>query len=146
MSYTVTTIVFFGIELSQEEAKRIKQKYFSEEFFPSEGNYDPLDFTDDTVHNQSGVNTGRNRERNMPQMLADGTDSRIHNMDYEEGHQHYIGIYLASKGYAYNDKIKDFMKVPSEKAVQNFEKYIRPILIAEGIEKEPDIEIVTQTW
>lgn len=145
MGYASTTIAFFGIELSDEEAKNIFEKYFNGE--DEEFEYDEKDTLTDEIsyvhHNTGPVY----RERNIPQMLADGADSRVDNMAYSEDSQrHVLGIYLASRGYAYSDKIENYMKEVPAKAKENFEKYIRPILQKENIRKEPEILLINQTW
>jgi hypothetical protein len=144
MGYATTTIAFYGVELSYEEAKKIFEERFGDE---EEFDYDTKDTTTDEVASVHHIRGTTYRERAMPQMLADGADSRINNMAFdEESERHVIGVYLASRGYAHTDKIEDYIKSPSEKAKANYEKYILPILKEEGIEREPSILIVTQTW
>ncbi len=142
MGYSQTTIAIFGVELTNEQAELIFNKHFHG---GEELQYDEVD----TLTNElSYVRHGKNvyRERHMPQMLADGADSRIDNMSYsEDSGRHVLGIYLASKGYAYGDKIEDYL-IPSDKAISNFNKYIQPILDEDGIILTPRLQIISQVW
>lgn len=80
-------------------------------------------------------------------LVSEGTDSRIHDNNFEPGHQHYIGIFVASNGYAYNDPLVPFIrKVPNE-VIDNFNESVVPLLLRYGVtEISPDIHIVNQTW
>lgn len=144
MGYANTTVILFGVELSNEQAKKIYEERLED---TEEGNfpYEPEDCITTEVmytHHEKPVY----KERNIPQMLADGADSRIDNMVYsDDSNRHVIGVHLASRGYACDDKIEDFL-TPSEKAISNFNKYILPILNEENIETKPKIIIFSQVW
>lgn len=141
MGYAQTTIVVWGVELTNKQAEDIYKKYFS-------GGEMSYDKTDTTTNELSYVHRGQNiyRERYMPQMLADDADSRIHDMSYsEDSYRHAFGIYLASRGYAHTDKIENYL-TPDKQALHNWDKYISPILKAEGINLEPSILLISQVW
>jgi len=128
MGYSQTTIVVFGIEVTDEQAKNISETYINDD-----GEIDH-DESDDI--------------RDFPNLLADEADSRVDDMSYSEGsYRHVFGIRLASRGYGSSDKIEKYINNVSDKAKQNYVKYILPILRKEGIEEvQPSILIVTQVW
>lgn len=82
-----------------------------------------------------------------PIMVADGADSRIDLMEYMPGATHYLGIYIASKGYAYTDKINYFLNNPiPPEAIVNFNESIQPLLEQYGIVEKPQIVLAQQVW
>jgi hypothetical protein len=143
MGYSQTTIGVLGIEITDEQAKKIYNTYLQA---TGELVYDKADcITTEFQYNHHGVDIFR--ERHMPQMLADDTDSRIDNLYYSEGSRHVIGVYLASKGYAYGDKIEKYIMNIDKRAYDNFNKYIVPILKSEGIDfVEPEMLLISQVW
>lgn len=142
MGYAKTLIIIWGVSLTPEQAKKIYEKYFSE----GEFEYDVKDtLTEEIAYEHRG--TPIYRERNMPQMVADGADSRIDDLSYsKESDDHVLGIYVASKGYAYTDNIEEHIKNIGGKTFENFDKYIKPILQEEGISEEPKMRIMNQVW
>lgn len=152
MGYAQTTIIIWGVELADDEAKRIYDKLnkdFENREDDDDGELIPFDvkdcITDEVSYNRRGVDVFRKRD--IPQLLADGTDSRIDNLCYtERAERHVIGIYTASKGYAHSDKIEDYIPGPKQRTLDNYEKYILTILKEEGIERKPAIQIVSQVW
>lgn len=141
MGYAATTILVYGIRISNEDAKKIYEAFVDEE---GEFQYDENDILLEERHHPH--RKIRPRERYYPNMYSEGTDSRIHDLLLEDGFEHVIGLYIASKGYAYNDVIEDYLS-PNQMCEDNYNKYIVPMLDALGIEKqEPKVLIVNQVW
>jgi hypothetical protein len=144
MGYAATTILVYGIRISSEDAKKIYED--CKEDFQEVGTM--FYSTDDILleerhHPHRRI---RPRERYYPNMYSEGTDSRIHDLKFEEGYSHVVGLYVASKGYAYNDNIEDYL-MPNQMCEDNYNKYIVPMLEELEIEKqEPKILIVNQVW
>ena len=144
MGYAATTILVYGIRISSEDAKKIYED--CREDFREVGT---MYFDANDIQLEKRENSQWNlrpRERYFPNMYSEETDSRIHNLKFEEGYSHVVGIYMASKGYAYNDVIEDYLS-PNQMCEDNYNKYIVPMLDALGIEKqEPKVLIVNQVW
>lgn len=144
MSYATTVIVMYGVSLTLEQAKKVYEKYFIE---GEDLKYDTKDTLTEEVSYVHRVTGPVYRERNMPQMVSEGSDSRIHSLAYDEDcSDHVLGIYVASKGYTYTDNIEEHIQNMGGKTFENFDKYIRPILEDQGIKEEPKMRIVTQVW
>jgi hypothetical protein len=80
------------------------------------------------------------------ELMGDGADSRI--TDEDAGVDTYaFGILLASKGYAYNDKINDYTNPVNPIAIQRWNDYCVPLLTKAGIEiVEPEVVRIVQVW
>jgi len=149
MGYAATTIVMYGVRLDTNDAKRFFDYMLDNyESFRDDRVFD-LDEEDLLIEPDEILSNGRKikgRARYEPQMLADDADSRIHEMAYERGHSSVVGLFIASRGYAWSDPLEDFMS-PDKRYTQNFEKYVQPILDALGIKSEPPkIILVNQVW
>lgn len=144
MGYATTLIVMYGIYLTPEQAKNIFDKYFYE---GEKMQYDNKDTITEEVAYVHRIHGAVYRERNIPQMVSDGADSRVHSLVYSDDcAEHCLGIYMASKGYGCSDNIEEHIKNWGGKTLQNFNKYILPILQTEGITEEPKVRILTQVW
>ena len=144
MGYSQTTIVVFGIEVTDEQAKNISEKYINED---GEINHDEVDvITNEVSYHLHGKPIYETRD--FPNLLADEADSRVDDMSYSEGsYRHVFGIQMASRGYGCPDRIENYISNVPDRAKQNYVKYILPILREEGIEEvEPSVLIVTQVW
>jgi hypothetical protein len=139
MGYSQTVILVLGVELSNEQARIISEKHIDGVFIQ----YETEDcITDEVLCSSQGKDVFN--ERNVPELLADGADSRIDDMGYcVDCERHVIGITLASRG---RDRIENHFGNVQQKAYDNFNKYILPILTEEGIDKKPELLIVCQVW
>jgi hypothetical protein len=176
MGYAATTIVVYGVPVTQEQAKEIndnlienyekavkegRERDYTEALLAQEEkdfhlrtmrgedeekflsrvkkNYTPLK---SKLHD-----TGCGGTVYDVQLFADGADSRIDSMHYsEEGHDHYFGVYVGSKGYAYHDQIGKLAANIPKAAKANLEKYVRPVLKKMGIKDEPEVHLINQVW
>ncbi len=120
-----------------KQAKTIFDKYFKEEVLK----HDTKDtITSEILYKNVYVT------RDEPVMRSEGADSRIHSLIFsDESERHVFGIEMASRGYGSKDKLENYF-IPSQRAKDNYTKYILPILEAEGIKDEPSTQIVTQVW
>ena len=87
------------------------------------------------------------RERRYKiELMGDGADSRI--SDEDAGVDTYaFGILLASKGYAYDDKTKDYTNPVNPIAIQRWNDYCVPLLTKAGIEiVVPEVVRIVQVW
>jgi hypothetical protein len=156
MGYAATTIVMYGVAIDEDIAEQIKNNEMHEDDgFNDEKMYDNIFYRKNHEGNRYPQNEPitqySEHDKGMgevfyPEMRSDGTDSRIASNTYEPGYQHYLGIYIASKGYAYDDRINQFVKKVPQEAVENFKNAIQPLLDKYGVTDEPDIQIINQTW
>ena len=75
-------------------------------------------------------------------MVAEDSDSRIHNTTYEKGFDHAVGILIADKGHFVSMTSKDFavaMGNPPVKQQADFNLLIQPLLNAAGINQVPGV-------
>lgn len=155
MGYAATTIIMYGVPIDEHIAQKInthemnhdifndKEMYkncFYRKDYPNSGHKQPTPVTPYSFHDFGGGDVFN------PQMLSDGTDSRIHSNTFEQEHQHYLGIYIASKGYGYEDQINKFLKEIPKEAIENFNNSIQPLLDKYQVKETPDIQIIEQTW
>jgi hypothetical protein len=86
------------------------------------------------------------RERYQIVLEGDGTDKRI--SDEDAGVDTYaFGIFLASRGYGYDDKLKDYTNPVSPIVIQRWNDYCIPLLAKAGIEiVEPEVVKISQVW
>jgi hypothetical protein len=149
MGYAATTILVYGVRLSPEQGKRVFD--YMNDNFESFRDDRMFDYDCDNLLVEPGRDLGNgrkagDRERYDPRMFSEGTDSRIHDLGYEPGYNAVVGLYVASKGYAYSDNLEDFF-TPDPRYTVNFDRYILPILQELGIEVDPPkILIVNQVW
>lgn len=82
MGYAQTTILMWGIVLTEEESKKV----YSETYEKAQENYyeEPPGF---------------DREEGYLWLCSMGTDSRINSLHYDEGFQSVFGVFLACQGY-----------------------------------------------
>lgn len=78
--------------------------------------------------------------------LPDG-DSRCDKMcfDTESGEPNFFGIYCGEKGNRTDKLIEIAQNIP-ERVKENFERYCAPLLSAIGVEEEPKLDLIIQTW
>jgi hypothetical protein len=160
MGYASTSIVVYGVKISEDIAKKI----YTEEFDKNEGM-----FKDDNFYNgiyfrklpMSNINSnqqltpvtpykhhdeGTDSFVFYPKMWAGEADSRVDSLIYEPMKQHYLGIFIGSNGYAYNDKILHLIRKPPKEAIKNFEDSLRPLMSKYRIIEEPEVRVISQVW
>ncbi len=160
MGYALTNIVVFGVKLTEAEAESIYNKSCTEEDgFKEDKSLLRYRRVEDHNKDRYGVKDGccvtsyKQHDSGIgsvvfdTQMWSDGTDSRSDSLDFESGYEHYLGVYVASDGYAYGDDIVYFIKNPPPEALLAFEHNVKPILEEMGIEdKVPQWYMLRQTW
>lgn len=166
MGYQATNIVLYGVELTAAEAAKIFDEFNDEEeglsfssfekkdywrvrpvgeYFKNRPNYVEPDLPF-TPYKQHDNGSGKSVVFDM-QLLSEGTDSRIESLGYEEGYPHFLGIYIASEGYAYSDDEVFFIQNCPEEAKNAFELNVRPFIEKMNIgDKFPKVRVVHQTW
>lgn len=160
MGYASTSIVIYGLKISEDIAKKI----YAEEIDKNEGVFKdknlykgiyfrklPLSKLDN--HKQlTPVTPYKHHDEGIdsfvfyPKMWAGEADSRVNSLIYEPMKQHYLGIFIGSNGYAYNDKILHLIRKPPREAIQNFKDCIKPLMSKYRIMEEPDVILVNQVW
>lgn len=158
MGYAATDIVLYGVEISEDVAQKIFENELNEDYEFSQ--------PDDSFFYRQVLEHSRERyPQRQPvspykahcsgigssvfylDLLSDGTDSRIETNKFDPGYNHFFGIYIASKGYAYSDDIKYFIRNTPKEAVELFNRLALPILQKYGVEDiSPDIQLVNQVW
>jgi len=163
MGYALTMIVCFGVEISSEEAEKVYDEIDRLYNNDPEWEMEPNEFIEIEDYTVRPINSGfidgidggtdederyaSERHVHEAQLLSHGTDMRIHSLYFQDGRQHSFGAYCGSKGYAYTDDVSKIMRSqPAGRAVDNFKKYCAPILESLGVNKEPELHLVTQTW
>lgn len=172
MGYASTDVIVYGVPVSEEIAEKLYQRFVGKEFLDDNEEQENPNFTGDFYipntehlfyfrklyegdkHTQQEPITpykqhstgGINSHIFYPTLISEGTDSRIDNLIFDSGYQHYFGIYVASKGYGYYDEIKSFIRKTPQEAIDNFNQAILPILKEYHVDIEPDTHIVNQTW
>jgi hypothetical protein len=158
MGYALTTIVCFGVEISSDEAEKIYGEIDRLYNTDSDWEMEPNEFIEANDYTVLPANSGyvdgieggtptMERYVHEAQLLSHDTDMRIHSLYFEKGRQHSFGAYCGSKGYAYHDEVSKIMRSPpADRAAANFKKYCAPILATLGIEGEPELHLVMQTW
>lgn len=157
MGYQMTKILIYGIQIPELAAKRLQEKFSPEdgcffikskksfsrklgEYSISKGETQNYPITPYKQHDDG------QEEVFHPTLISDGTDSRIHSLEYDEGFDHYVGIFIASNGYGYLDKVNYFLKNPPPEAVIAFNEDLLPILKTLNVELEPELLILNQMW
>jgi hypothetical protein len=168
MGYAQTSIVFYGVEIPAKVAEKIfndpklqaeNQNPDWEGFrIPGPRVYRALDVSDPKSKQlvqptpaspyPAHESCAMEYEVIYPTLISDGSDSRIHNLqcDTEDGCPTYLGVFIASKGYAFQDKIAYFVKNLPPEAVNIFQVAVAPILAQYGITSAPEVHIIQQVW
>lgn len=152
MGYAATNTIIYGVKLTTERVQKIFEKEIKEAEEKDEciGDhfYKIIPNSDLICEPNSYRPEDRryDRKRFYVKMLTPDADSRINNLafDPEVSDIHYFGIYCATNGYAYSDNIKEYLINTPDKAKENFDKYVLPILAKHGIETSPETHIVLQ--
>lgn len=136
MGYQSTNIIIYGVKLTYEEAKTLEPLLIEGELWCDTADlFVPVDTPPwQTVLDRSIFD---------PRLLSDETDSRIDSLVLDEGADHYFGIYVGSKGYAYNDNIMQILKNPvPQQVIDNWNKYCQHLFPG----KNPEYQMCTQVW
>lgn len=81
-----------------------------------------------------------------PSMFSDNADSRVDDLWFIPNGINYLGIYVGSKGYAYQDNISYFLQNIPVEVIENFRLYIQPILNHFKISDVGEVHICSQVW
>jgi hypothetical protein len=145
----------YAVELTHEIATKIYQNHFNENcmaFAMNPSLFD--DMTDDEFDNALSVINAQNspypgHNKNDHQvfdlMMATHSENPYREVSsiYDNDHvPHYFGITIADSGY--RDKIGSFAGSIPQEAIDNFEKYAKPILDKYGVTETPEF-VVTQS-
>jgi len=123
MGYGIGTSAMYGVSLSADEAHKMAEVL--ENLFGS-----------DWTGELEGCNA------NDWLMVAEDTDSRIHNNTYEPGYEHVLGVLIASKGYGSawtTDGFERALRADWTPQETVFKKDLEPLLIQAGIVKSPGL-------
>lgn len=160
MGYQATTIFLFGVPLTQVQAELINQKYLNAEgeimippgttptiYFRKLNDYflrktpQPEPVTPYVAHAEGCGSTVFN-----PQLISDGTDSRCDSLIFDPNYNHYLGIYIGSKGYGYQDNLGALGNAVPAEVIENFVQILAPICVELVIDEAPQLHVVNQTW
>ena len=140
MGYGISTNCVYGVFLDSEEAKRLRDEIIKS--MPNE--YDSVYTSLEELVNNYDNNCPFNVE-----MVAEDSDSRIHDTSFEEGFDHVFGVVLASKGYGGSGSNEDFNQKMREGASQEqielYNSVCVPLLKSAGLDFNPYINIVSYT-
>lgn len=158
MGYASTSIILYGVKLSEEQAEQIYEDYFDNEGLadlPStpyfriitdyeiqKGRVQQYPISPYAQHSKGSLGSSVFDT----QLLSNGSDSRMDNQSYDEGMDHYFGIYVASTGYGYEDTFNYFLNNIPQEAIDNYNNHVMDILKKYNIEENPSIEVVNQMW
>lgn len=130
MGYALTTIAYFGVELSPDEAELVFEALVQANM--------QADLTLDRKGAEQATTEAMYPYANGATMLAsDGSDSRIDNLVLDKGRKHGLGIKLASRGYGCNDNIATALRRIAKRTIARFEAELGPVLALCGITREP---------
>ena len=162
MGYASTSIVVYGVKIGEDVAKKI----YEEEFDKNEGMFKDDNFYNGIYFRKLPIGNGNiNGHQQLtpvtpykhhgegtdsfvfyPKMWAGEADSRVDCLIYEPMKQHYLGIFIGSNGYAYNDKILHLIRKPPKEAIKNFEDCLRSLMNKYRIIEEPEVRVINQVW
>jgi hypothetical protein len=151
--------VLLGVHLTEEQAKKIADKFADN---PDDFSYVeiPIDIEDTYQRDASSIKYGSTPGAKQlvsalhslgkdscgtvyyADLLSDDTNASIHSTHYDEGHEHYFGIFVGSKGWG-DDVMKLAVCIPQE-AINNYDKYVVPILKEFGIEESSTVHLISQ--
>lgn len=169
MGYAPTAIVVYGVKISDPALAENIFNYLYAKLNKNEDDDIEGLFLCDPKHTYyrkiSSYDVQRGRSQKLPQtpysqhndgtsgstvmypsMFGENADSRIDNLDFMPDNDNYLGIYVASKGYAYHDDISYFLKNIPMEVVENFKLYIQPILDDFKISDVAEVHICNQVW
>ena len=127
MGYGISTNLIFGVLLSPEDSTKL---YGVISAILAQKDHDMYDWL----------------EENEITMIAEDSDSRIHDTQYEEGFEHGFGVLIADKGYGSSMSSAEFKEAANsdhEVAVERFKQVCQPLLDAAGIKDEPESQTVS---
>ena len=151
MGYGISTNAIYGVFLSASESKLVRQaieNYVNNlpktqdvlDVLDDEYGGDALSFFIYSEFSKTGPNVS---------MIAEGSDSRIHNTTYEDGFEHSFGVVVANKGYGSHMDSKTFgqklAQGPSVSDIALFNKVCAPVLAQAGITEVPQMVVASYT-
>lgn len=158
MRYGISTTAFFGVMLSWKDtdklAKVIKQRVNTLGLKPDKDEDESFEdvglgvfeqFEALMYHQEPSL---EEEEYGYIVMIAEDTDSRIHNTSFEEGANHGVGFLIADKGYGSQTTSKAFaakMKEDVSRERELFAKLIQSLLDEANIKEEPGLNVVSYT-
>lgn len=84
------------------------------------------------------------RLRYYTDLFALDADSRGDSLRVLPWRKTVYGVYIASDGYAYRDKLREFADDP--RIEENFQRYCLPVLKELGLEQSAQRVVIQQTW
>lgn len=157
MGYAISQNLMYGLLLDPEQSQRLSRHIKME--FKKIKNATPNFFS---AVEQQVWNNEWDEELNMVvptffdvlgtgivTMIAQDSDSRIHNTTYEEGCEHGFGVLLANKGYGSHTTNAEFSAKmstgPTQKEIDEYTQYCQPLLDAIGVTDLPSLQVVSYT-
>lgn len=154
--YTSMTAIY-SVEVSPEIAKQIYENHFNDNFMAFTMNPLALDEMADDEADETlcGMMTedspykghSKNEHTVFELMLLTHNENSHKEVDQfydpKNAAAHYFGITIADSGYG--DKIGAFTGNIPQEAIDNYEKYAKPILERYEINTQPQVEVVQYT-
>lgn len=151
MGYGISTNAVFGVFLSVDESKLVKQAI--ENYVKNlPKTQDVLDVLDDEYDGDAVsffIDSEFSKTGPYISMISEGSDSRIDHTIYDEQFEHSFGVVLARKGYGSHMDSKTFNQKlaqgPSPSDIALFNKVCAPILAQAGITEAPSMVVASYT-
>ena len=160
MSMRPDIIVLYGVHLTEDEAKSVADKFADD---PNDFSYVeiPMDACDIFQRDASSTKYGSTLGAKQlvssfhsltkescgtvyyVDLLSDDSHAAVNSTHYDEGHEHYLGIFIGSKGWG--DNVSKLAQHIPQEAIDNYNKYVIPILKEFGIDGSPAVHLLNQT-
>jgi len=151
MGYGISQNLMYGVVLDPEQSRQLREHIQSE--FPKFKTANPVliqeseweDEWDDQINMILDMLFG---ESNC-NMIAQDSDSRIHNTTYEDGCEHGFGVVLARLGYGTHTTSREFNAKmnagPTQQDIDQFAQHCQHMLDAIGVTEPPTLQVVSYT-
>lgn len=157
MGYAPVSIVMYGLEVSEEVAEAIYERFgnngdslnipgkenfifhrIGDRYF-RRGAPQQQPITPYTQHQPNG-------KVFYPSLVSEGAHSSAESLEFNPGSDHFFGIFIASRGYGHQDNTNYFMQNLPPEAVRAFDNLIAPILREMRINAAPQLLVTQQIW
>lgn len=135
MGYGISTNMVFGVLLSPEESAKLHEA-ISKSFRDA----------DDADEDDEGQDLYGWLEEKELVLIAEDSDSRIHNTQYEPGFEHCFGILIADKGYGSSMSAAEFKAASAGDhghLAERFKELCQPLLDEAGVTAEPGTQVAS---
>ena len=156
MSYGISQNLMYGLVLTSEQSQRLrkhillefnKMKNTTPNFYSAiekqvwDHEWDEeLNMVVPTFFNTLGASS-------VVKMIAEDSDSSVHNTTYEDGFEHGFGVLLIRKGYGSHTTSSEFSAKmstgPTQQEIDDYTHYCQPLLDAIGVTHSPLLHVVS---